>query len=128
MGGIYYGLNTGGEKVLGRTYQWSIRLGFGVALTFFALASLFYTRLPERIPIQFAFDWTVSNWGNKIMNFTLPAIVLILAGAGYGKNKEWEVSATAGQKRINQVALIACQLFVWCMGAYIFFLYARLLE
>ncbi len=67
MGGIYYGQNTGGEKVLGRAYQWSIFLGFGAALTFFAGASLFYTRLPERIPIQFAFDWTVSNWGNKLM-------------------------------------------------------------
>jgi len=43
----------------------------------FVVTFIAYPHLPDRVPIQFAFDGSVNSYGDKITIFLLPALVLL---------------------------------------------------
>lgn len=113
--------------VFDRFLQWVIRISLVFAVILFGFGIVFYSRLPAKIPIQFGLDGSINTWGSKNTVFLFPAILMGVTLTGRSNYVDIKYP-TYGEARIRKFALCGCLLLIWGVGAYIFFVYAKLLQ
>ncbi|MGO3603246.1 MAG: DUF1648 domain-containing protein [Enterococcus malodoratus] len=109
-------------------YRWVIRISIALAAFFFGWGIIFYSRLPNRIPIQFGFDGSVNNFGSKPAVFLFPMLLLLVALIGRSNYIDMKYSTASGQNHLHKIIMCGCLILICGVGMYLFLLYAQMLK